>query len=91
MEPRISLVMLGVADLQRAPRFYEEMLKLPRITTPPEVTFFELGKTWLALYPRESLAAVTGLGATPFSCLSFNQLALWKLTDRLILHRHAGL
>lgn len=63
MEPRLSFVTLGVADLQRATRFYEEVLKLPRIQTPPEVSFFELGKTWLALYPRELLAADAGVPA----------------------------
>ena len=63
MEPRLSFVTLGVSDLQRATRFYEEVLKLPRIPTPPEVTFFELGKTWLALYPRELLAADAGVRA----------------------------
>jgi uncharacterized protein len=63
MEPRLSFVTLGVADLQRATRFYEEVLKLPRLSTPPEVTFFELGKTWLALYPRELLAADAGVPA----------------------------
>lgn len=61
MEPRISLITLGVADLGRATRFYEECLRLPRLKTPPSVTFFELGKTWLALWPREDLAADAGL------------------------------
>ncbi len=63
MEPRISLITLGVADLKRATRFYEECLRLPRLKTPPSVTFFELGKTWLALWPRESLAADAGLAS----------------------------
>src|SRR4030067_2461325 len=63
MEPRLSFVTLGVSDLQRATRFYEEVLRLPRIRTPPEVSFFELGKTWLALYPRELLAADAGVPA----------------------------
>lgn len=63
MEPRISLITLGVSDLDRATRFYEECLELPRIETPPTVTFFELGKTWLALWSRESLAADAGLSA----------------------------
>lgn len=31
MEPRISLITLGVADLERATRFYEECLDLPRL------------------------------------------------------------
>ncbi len=52
MEPRLSFVTLGVSDLKRATRFYEEVLRLPRIPMPAEVSFFELGKTWLALYPR---------------------------------------
>ncbi len=63
MEPRLSFVTLGVADLQRATRFYEEVLKLPRLSTLPEVSFFELGKTWLSLYPRELLAADAGVPA----------------------------
>lgn len=63
MEPRLSLVTLGVANLERAARFYERVLKLPRIQTPPTVAFFELGRTWLSLYPRENLAADAGVAA----------------------------
>jgi uncharacterized protein len=63
MEPRISLITLGVADLERATRFYEECLGLPRLETPPSITFFELGKTWLALWSRDSLAEDAGLSA----------------------------
>lgn len=63
MEPRISFITLGVADLERATRFYEECLGLPRLETPPSVTFFELGKTWLALWSREGLAADAGLSS----------------------------
>jgi catechol 2,3-dioxygenase-like lactoylglutathione lyase family enzyme len=63
MEPRISFVTLGVADLERAIRFYEDVLGLTRRKTPPEVAFFEMGKTWLALYPRHLLAADAGVPA----------------------------
>ncbi|MGE5386549.1 MAG: VOC family protein [Betaproteobacteria bacterium] len=63
MEPRISLITLGVSDLERATRFYADCLGLPRIATPPSVTFFELGTLWLALWPRESLAADAGVPA----------------------------
>jgi uncharacterized protein len=61
MEPRISFVTLGVGDLERATRFYAQGLHLPQVKSPATVSFFELGKTWLALYPRELLAADAGL------------------------------
>jgi catechol 2,3-dioxygenase-like lactoylglutathione lyase family enzyme len=64
MEPRLSLITLGVADLARATRFYEECLGLPRLSTPPSIVFFELGRLWLALWPRENLAADAGVSAT---------------------------
>jgi catechol 2,3-dioxygenase-like lactoylglutathione lyase family enzyme len=62
MEPRISFVTLGVTDLERSTRFYES-LGLPRLKSPPAVSFFELGTTWLALYPRDLLAADAGVPA----------------------------
>jgi catechol 2,3-dioxygenase-like lactoylglutathione lyase family enzyme len=61
MEPRLSFVTLGVTDLERATLFYESVLRLPRVPTPPGVSFFELGRTWLGLYPREALAADAGV------------------------------
>lgn len=57
MEARLSFVTLGVRDLERATRFYRDVLKLPELPTPGGVSFFELGKTWLSLYPRADLAA----------------------------------
>jgi catechol 2,3-dioxygenase-like lactoylglutathione lyase family enzyme len=63
MEPRLSFVTLGVADLTRATKFYEGVLRLPRVNDSPEVVFFELGKTWLALFPRDLLAADAGVPA----------------------------
>lgn len=63
MEPRISFITLGVADLKRATAFYTDVLHLPVKQALPEVTFFEMGKTWLALYPRELLAADAGVPA----------------------------
>ena len=61
MEPRISLVTLGVRDLERATRFYRDVLALPQIPTPPSVAFFEMGRTWLSLFPRDELAADAGV------------------------------
>ncbi|CUA83285.1 Uncharacterized conserved protein PhnB, glyoxalase superfamily [Gulbenkiania indica] len=58
MEARLSMVTLGVGDLDRAVAFYEQVLCLPRVPMPEGagVAFFELGKTWLSLYPRARLA-----------------------------------
>ena len=63
MEPRISFITLGVTDLERSTRFYADGLGLPRLKSPPSVSFFELGRTWLALYPRELLALDAGVPA----------------------------
>lgn len=63
MDPRLSLVTLAVGDLARATAFYRDVLALPQIPTPPGVAFFELGRTWLSLYPREELAADAGVSA----------------------------
>ncbi|MGB0721039.1 MAG: VOC family protein [Gammaproteobacteria bacterium] len=57
MNPRISMITLGVRDLPRSIAFYEQGLGLPRIQSPPEVAFFTLNGTWLGLYGREALAA----------------------------------
>lgn len=63
MEPRISFITLGVGDLARAAAFYRDVLKLPQIPMPPDagVAFFEMGKTWLSLFPRGELARDAGL------------------------------
>src|SRR5688572_32940230 len=61
MEPRISFVTLGVADLNRSTRFYEAALRLSRVPSPPGVVFFDIGTIRLALYPRELLAADSGV------------------------------
>lgn len=61
MEPRITLVTLGVSDLERSVRFYRDGLKLPLRDGPQGVAFFETRGTWLSLYPREALAADAGV------------------------------
>lgn len=55
MNPRISMITLGVADLQTSVMFYEK-LGFPRMDSPPSVAFFTLNGTWLGLYGREALA-----------------------------------
>jgi catechol 2,3-dioxygenase-like lactoylglutathione lyase family enzyme len=57
MEPRISIITLGVADLERSTRFYRDGLGLPHNPEYMDIAFFPLQGCWLALYPRQALAA----------------------------------
>ena len=63
MKPRISMITLGVRDMARAAAFYERGLGLPRMASPPEVAFFTLNGTWLALFGRDALAQDAGVPA----------------------------
>ena len=56
MQPRISMITLGVRDLAAAIDFYAYGLGFPRMESPPDVAFFTLNGTWLGLYGREALA-----------------------------------
>ncbi|MBI3094493.1 MAG: VOC family protein [Rhodocyclales bacterium] len=71
MKPRISVITLGVDDLQRALRFYRDGLGLRTdgiVGTEFEhgaVAFFDLqAGLKLALWPRRSLAHDSGIGPT---------------------------
>jgi len=60
MDPRISIITLGVADLDRARAFYTG-LGLPVSETPGEgIVFFRMQGTVLALYPHDKLAEDLG-------------------------------
>jgi catechol 2,3-dioxygenase-like lactoylglutathione lyase family enzyme len=72
MKPRITLITIGVDDLERSLAFYRDGLGLHTegiIGTQFEhgaVVFFDLqGGCKLALWPRKSLAHDTGLPVTP--------------------------
>lgn len=56
MKPGISMITLGVRDLETSIEFYEKGLGFPRMESPPDVAFFTLNGTWLGLYGREALA-----------------------------------
>lgn len=56
MKPHITIITLGVADLQRAIDFYQNGLGLPRKDESKSIAFFEMTGTILALYPRDKLA-----------------------------------
>ena len=61
MEPRLSLVTLGVADLGRASAFYEGLGWPRKVRAAEGVAFFQLGGMGLSLYPRDELAADAGV------------------------------
>ncbi|MBC7597203.1 MAG: VOC family protein [Kineosporiaceae bacterium] len=76
MEQRLSLVTLGVADLARSRRFYEEGLGWRKNNVEEEIVFYQLNGLILALWTRPDLAEDANIedsGAT-FSgmALAFN-------------------
>ena len=54
--PRITILTLGVSDLNKATKFYEDVLGIPPNTSYEGVTFIELPGAWISLYPLEKLA-----------------------------------
>ena len=66
MEPRLTLVTLGVADVTRARAFYEALgLVASRAASSDSVAFFPMGGVVLGLYGRAALAADAGVADTP--------------------------
>ena len=64
LEPRISIITLGVEDLERSCSFYDR-LGWPRCMTQGEgIAFFRAGGLLLALYPRNELAKDANLADT---------------------------
>ncbi|MCA9428965.1 MAG: VOC family protein [Candidatus Omnitrophica bacterium] len=57
MEPRISLITLGVKNLEKSLIFYRDGLGFPTTRKAEEgIVFFQTGGVCLALYPYEELA-----------------------------------
>ena len=57
MEPRISIITLGVADLDRSLVFYRDGLGLPTTRKADDgIVFFQTNGVCLALYPYDELA-----------------------------------
>lgn len=78
MKPRISLITIGVDDLERSLAFYRDGLGLPTqgiIGTEFEhgaVAFFDLNAGLkLAIWPRASIAHDTGIARGPTSSTEF--------------------
>ncbi|MGE0608584.1 MAG: VOC family protein [Pirellulales bacterium] len=97
MEPRISLITLGVRDLPRAVKFYRDGLGFPTdYQDGGPVAFFSTGGARLSLFPTDelahdispSLAAETG----PFSgiTLAHNVRRKEEVAEVLALAERAG-
>jgi catechol 2,3-dioxygenase-like lactoylglutathione lyase family enzyme len=78
MKPRISVLTLGVADLEESLAFYRDGLGLPtegivgREFEHGAVAFFELsGGVKLAIWAQGDVSVDTGLPKTPISPTSF--------------------
>ncbi len=61
MEPRVSLVTLGVSDLARSRRFYQELGWTTRAAPGDDVVFFQAGSIVVALWSRDELARDSGV------------------------------
>ncbi len=65
MEPRLSIVTLGVADMAKARTFYEALGFKASAASQPTVTFFDAGGIVLALYGRDALAEDAHVASSP--------------------------
>jgi catechol 2,3-dioxygenase-like lactoylglutathione lyase family enzyme len=61
MDPRVSLVTLGVADLERSRRFYEALGWRTDSKPEDDVAFFQSGGMVLGLWGRDELAKDSGV------------------------------
>lgn len=76
MEPRISIITLGVDDLPRAIRFYRDGLGLSTSAKDDaDIAFFQTAGSRLALYPREELAKDVS-GDLPSERIGFSAVTL---------------
>jgi predicted lactoylglutathione lyase len=80
MNLRVSVVTLGVEDLARSRRFYEEGLRAPVRESASGVVYLELSGVRVALYPRPPLAEYLGLD--PELTISQGTVLSWNLASR---------
>ena len=93
MKPRISVITLGVKNIEQSIKFYRDELGFPKMDSPPEVAFFTLNGSWLGLYGRDALAkdasvSAQGSGFNEFT-LSHN-VESEEEVDRVMAHAEAA-
>lgn len=91
MEPRISLITLGVADLERSYRFYKDGFKFPTTRKPENgIVFFQTVGVTLALFPYEDLAGTSRALSSPGSPWLTTFASATRSTTCLPLQRPPG-
>lgn len=76
MKPNISLITLGVVDLERSTSFYRDGLGLPTEGNYEGVTFFKLRGTWLSLFPRDEMVQDANLSTQQGNVGGFGNFTL---------------
>jgi uncharacterized protein len=77
VEPRVSLLTLGVSDLEQAVAFYRGGLGWPKANTGgDEVAFFKTSGVVIALFPRVSFATDAGLDLNDVEHGGFSRVSL---------------
>lgn len=78
-KPRLNAITLGVSDLARSVRFYQDLGFERRIkATGDEIAFFDAGGLSLALWHREKLADDAGMPG-PLPSRDFRDITLAQL------------
>ena len=97
MEPRLSLVTLGVQDLSRAVAFYRDGLGFPtRYEDGAPVAFFNTGGVRLSIFPLQELVKDIGAeidrtpGSFPGITLAHNVRAREEVAQILAIAEAAG-
>lgn len=101
MQPRISVITLGVSDLEKSIQFYKDGLRLHtegiigKEFEHGSVAFFDLQNGLkLALWPRKSIAHDTGISIENFSATEFtlghNVMSKNEVDEVMNLAKNAG-
>lgn len=93
MEQRVSLITLGVRDLERARSFYEQLGWKTGAAPADDVVFFQAGGMILGLWGRESLAEDSGVpdsGGWGGVTLAYNARSTGEVDSVLAEARAAG-
>jgi uncharacterized protein len=93
MEPRLTLITLGVSDLSRARKFYEGLGWSTNAEDDDDVVFFQAGPMVIALWDRAKLAedsAVTDSGGWGGVTLAYNTRSPEEVDEVIEEARSAG-